>query len=265
MTTGLAGCGTMGLPMALAMRRGGISVCGFDIRRDGDFGDLAVEFDPAAFGADLTTLFTVVRNEAETHALLFDAQGVLNHAGRLDTLVICSTLRPGAMHDIRARLPERVRLLDAPLSGDAAAAWDQRLTFMVGGDERHLDEVMIHLGFMGSDIHHIGPLGAGMTAKAMNNLVAAASTVATRTALDWGRAAGLDQGRLLQALSDNSGQTWFGSNFDALPHARDGFEANNAIGEMVADLGHAASAAPKDAPTDLPDTLIRLMRAMKPL
>lgn len=251
--------------MAQAMHQGGIPVRGFDTNRAGDFGDLDVTSDPIAFGKGLTTLFCVVPGEVETNALLFDEQDILSHAPLLDTLVICSTLRPAAIHEIRARLPSDIRLLDAPLSGDAVSARERGLSFMVGGVQSHLDDVMIHLGCMGEDIHHIGPLGAGMTAKALNDMVAAAATVATRTALEWGRDTGLDQDRLLRALCDNSGQTWFGSNFDTLPHARDGYAMQNPIAALAEDVANAASAAPKDASTTLPETLIRLIREMKPL
>ena len=83
--------------------------------------------------------------------------------------------------------------------------------------------------------------------------------------LDLMRDTGLDQDRLLRALCDNSGQTWFGSNFDTLPHARDGYAMQNPIAALAEDVANAASAAPKDASTTLPETLIRLIREMKPL
>ena len=71
MTTGLAGCGRMGLPMALSMQASGIPVLGFDIRTTGEFADLPMTFQPDHFGKSLKTLFSVVRDEDQTDALLF--------------------------------------------------------------------------------------------------------------------------------------------------------------------------------------------------
>ena len=86
MTTGLAGCGRMGLPMARAMQAAGIPVLGFDIRTTGDFADLPMTFQPDHFGKGLKTLFSVVRDEDQTDALLFDTQGLINKAPDLEHL-----------------------------------------------------------------------------------------------------------------------------------------------------------------------------------
>lgn len=262
MTIGLAGCGRMGLPMATAMHAAGLPVRGFDIRAGDDFGVLPMEFDPARFAAPLTTLYSVVRDEDQTNALLFDTQGVISHAQNLETLVICSTLAPDYLSSLSTRLPPHIQLIDAPMSGAAIAAEEARLTFILGGDPQAIDGVMLHLSAMGDTFHTMGPTGAGMAAKALNNLVAAASVVATRTALQWGRDHGIDPQNLLHVMHDSSGQTWFGSHFGQIEFARDGYGQDNTIGILAKDVACAASLGPDGAP--LPAALIEAIRHLEP-
>jgi len=178
MKTGVAGCGRMGLPMAQALVNAGIDTVGFDIRRGNDFCDVPMEFAPDIFARDLTTLFTVVRDELQTDALLFDTQKILDHAPALEYLVICSTLSPRYVKDMRDRVPAHIHLIDAPMSGAAIAAKEARLSFIIGGETQIIDELMLHFAAMGDSFHLMGGFGTGMTAKVLNNLVAAASTAA---------------------------------------------------------------------------------------
>ena len=265
MKTGVAGCGRMGLPMAKALENAGINTVGFDIRRGNDFNALPMEFAPDEFARDLTTLFTVVRDEAQTDALLFEDQRVLAHAHALEYLVICSTLAPAYIKDIRKRVPDHIHLVDAPMSGASIAASEARLSFMIGGDQQIIDELMLHFAAMGNSFHLMGDLGTGMTAKVLNNLVAAASTTATRTALAWGAQNGLSQKTLLEVMRKSSGQTWFGSNFEDIEFSKDGYSEDNTIGILAKDVEAAMTAAPDDASTTFTKALIETIRALEPI
>jgi len=255
----------MGLPMAKALEDASIATVGFDVRRSNDFGGVPMEFAPDIFARDLTALFTVVRDEAQTDALLFEDQKVLDHAHALEYLVVCSTLSPQYVQDMRARVPHHIHLVDAPMSGAAIAAHEARLSFMIGGEAEIIDELMLHFAAMGNSFHLMGDLGAGMTAKVLNNLVAAASTVATRTALSWAAENGLSQTALLDVMRKSSGQTWFGSNFDDLEFSKDGYSDQNSIGILAKDVAAAFTAAPKGASTKLTDALIETIRDLEPL
>lgn len=127
---------------------------------------------------------------------------------------------------------------------------------MLGGEDALLDGLMPLFQAMGTTFHRMGDFGSGMTAKVLNNLIAASSTAATRTALAWGRALGVDDQRLRDVFSDSSGQTWFGSNFDRISWAREGFDPSNTMGILAKDVMAAMDAAPDDASTDLPQAII---------
>jgi 3-hydroxyisobutyrate dehydrogenase-like beta-hydroxyacid dehydrogenase len=151
------------------------------------------------------------------------------------------------------------------MSGAAVAAEEARLSFMLGGDTVDLDRLAPVFRAMGRDIHRLGPLGAGMTAKVLNNLVAASSTVATRAAIGWADALGLDRAALLGVMNDSSGQTWFGSNFDRIEFARDGYEADNTIAILAKDVASALDAAPHGPERVFAEALIAALRGFRPI
>ena len=109
----------------------------------------------------------------------------------------------------------------------------------------------------------MGPLGAGMAAKVLNNLVAASSTAATRLALDWAAEFGLEQQKMLDLMHVSSGQTWFGSGFEKIEFSRDGFATDNTIGILKKDVESALDAAPNGANTALPRALINAITALR--
>lgn len=110
----------------------------------------------------------------------------------------------------------------------------------------------------------MGGYGAGMAAKVLNNLIAATSTVANRLVLDWADELGIDEKRLLDLMHTSSGQTWFGSNFNDIEFARDGFDIENTIGILKKDVEAAVDGAPDDADFDLPLTVIKMLEKMRP-
>lgn len=244
----VAGCGRMGLPMMRALRAAGFDARGFDVRPAGDFGeDAAHMIDAATMRDEARILITVVRDAAETEALLFTDQAALARGG-VETLIVSSTLSPRILPRIAARAPEGVELIDAPMSGAEVAAIERRLSFMLGGPDGALDRLQPLFDAMGTKHHRMGEFGAGMAAKVLNNYVAAAAAATTRRALDWAVDLGLDRERLLAMMHDSSGQTWFGSNFERIEFARDGYATDNTIGILPKDVAAALDGA--GAPDD---------------
>ena len=264
---GLAGCGRMGLGMARAMARAGLEVTGFDIRPVHEFGDFALRMvaDPGDFAADREVLLTVVRDIAQTEALLFDDQAVLGRAPALRYLVVCSTLSPRYVEALADRLLPGLALVDAPMSGAQVSADEAQLSFMLGGAAADLDVLEPMFRTMGSKIHRMGPTGAGMTAKVLNNFVAGAEVAAVRRVLDWADDLGLDRDRLMALMHDSSGQTWFGSNFEAIEFSRDGYDPDNTIGILKKDLESCLDAVDPDQHAGLPEAIIDAIAALRPL
>ena len=257
MTIGVAGCGRMGAPMLHALLRAGFDARGFDLRHD--LGQ-AITTDRDTFAAGLTTLITVVRDADETDALLFDDQGFAGLPD-LQTIIISSTLSPRYVTDLRARVPAHITLIDAPMSGAQVAAEAAQLTFMIGGE---CSAQMPLFQAMGDTFHHMGAYGAGMSAKVLNNLLAASSTAMTRLVLDWADAADIDEDQLLALINSASGQNWLASGFNDIEFARDGYSTDNSIGILAKDVTAALDMAPKGADLTLPQSVCDAIRALTP-
>ncbi len=258
---GVAGCGRMGGPMLEALRDGGTDATGFDVM---DKGHTHITTNIMAFAPRLTTLFSVVRDADQTDALLFDRQNLIHCAPELERIFICSTLSPRYLAALRDRVPGHITLIDAPMSGAQVAAQNRTLTFMLGGSQTDIDDAIPLLALMGKHFHHMGPFGAGMQAKVLNNLLAASHTAMTRLVLEWADAYRLDEANLLALIETSSGQNWLASGFDSIEFARDGYAEDNSIGILAKDVAAALDAAPEGADITLPQTLQHAIHALNP-
>ncbi|MDF1717307.1 MAG: NAD-binding protein [Antarcticimicrobium sp.] len=193
--------------------------------------------------------------------MLFGRQNLLTAPG-LTRVILCSTLSPRYVRDLRDRVPGHVALIDAPMSGARIAAQEARLSFMPGGDATDLDAAQPLFDAMGAHFHRMGGYGAGMQAKVLNNLLAASNTAMTRLVLDWADASGLEEDKLLALIHTSSGQNWLASGFEAIEFARDGWAEDNTIGILVKDVDSALDAAPEGADTALPETVRAAIRAL---
>lgn len=248
--------------MLAALLRAGIVASGFDIRPHSEFSGLPVSNDAAGFAKSLKTLITVVRDTAQTDAVLFGDQGFAR-APQLDTIIICSTLSPRYIRNLRDLIPNNIVLIDAPMSGAAIAAQEAQLSFMLGGSAEDLDRHQPLFSAMGRHFHRMGAFGDGMAAKVLNNLLAASNTAMTRLVLDWADAQGIDEKALLDLIQTSSGQNWFASGFNTIEFARNGHDPENTIGILVKDIAAALDAAPDDADLTLPETVQSVLRTLK--
>lgn len=262
---GVAGCGRMGLPMAVAMHEAGFDVAGFDIRSTSEFGAFQNHMmrDPQELAKTVNILFSVVRDQAQTEAVLFDTQRLAS-APNLTHIIICSTLSPRYVKGLRDRISAQIHLLDAPMSGAVIAAEEKRLSFMIGGADDDIAYIQPLFDTMGAHFHMMGGFGAGMTGKVLNNLVAASSTIATRLVMDWADDMGIDAQKLLDLMHTSSGQNWLASNFDDIEFAAHGFDLDNSIGILKKDVESAVDGAPASADLSLPETLIAALGQLKP-
>ncbi|SHG87324.1 3-hydroxyisobutyrate dehydrogenase [Cognatiyoonia sediminum] len=256
---GVAGCGRMGKPMLAALRSAGFDAHGFDVRNiEG------VETKADAFAQNLAILVTVVRDELETDQVLFTDQNFTAQATDLETIIISSTLSPTYVKSLRDRVPTHIAMIDAPMSGAQIRAENATLSFMLGGDVNTLDRLQPLFNAMGRDFHRMGDYSSAMTAKVLNNLLAASSTAMTRLVLDWADANDVDEAKLLDLIHTSSGQNWLASGFNEIEFARDGYEPDNTIGILVKDIAAALDIAPEGASTALPELIQLTIRGLNP-
>jgi 3-hydroxyisobutyrate dehydrogenase len=78
---------------------------------------------------------------------------------------------------------------------------------MVGGRSQDLDQAKELFGILGKSVVHVGEAGAGHAAKALNNLVSAASVLATVEALRVAEAFGINPDTFTEVLNASSGRS----------------------------------------------------------
>jgi 3-hydroxyisobutyrate dehydrogenase-like beta-hydroxyacid dehydrogenase len=223
--------------------------------------------DPAEFARRAEVVVSVVRDAAQTRELCFERQALFAGGRTPRTLVVSSTLSPRVIPELRKRLPADVTLIDAPMSGAPLAARERRLSFMLGGPDDALDELEPLFRAMGRHLFRLGPLGAGMTAKVLNNYVAATSTVAVRRVYARARALGADLDALRQVMAASSGSTWFGDRFGEIDWAREGYGADNTIGILEKDVLSGLDALDEGQPVGrdgFDEALLAALRALEP-
>ena len=84
---------------------------------------------------------------------------------KTETLIEMSTVGPAAIHELAERIPN---LLDAPVLGSRSEAEQGTLHVFVGGADELYEQYEPLLATLGT-VHHVGPLGAGASAKLVAN------------------------------------------------------------------------------------------------
>jgi len=206
MKLGFIGLGAMGRPMALHLQRAGHELAVW-ARRPESIGDLSVSIcaTPAELGRCCEVVFTVITSSADVEGVALGKDGLIEGMAPGSVLVDCSTIAPDAARHIAEKLGEKgIHFLDAPVSGGEQGAIDATLAIMAGGDAAVLERVRPLLDCLGKRIVHIGPNGAGQVAKACNQMIMVAAIEAAAEAMRLAAAAGVDCGKVRQALSGGS-------------------------------------------------------------
>jgi len=236
--------------MARRLTGAGYETWGFDVRHRSEFADFQDRMVDTAddFCSRIDVLISVVRDWRQTQDLCFDVQALFAGADYPKTLIVSSTLSPRILDPLTERLPDDVIVVDAPMSGAPYRAENGTLTFMVGGTDAAVAALTPLFKIMGEVVHHLGPSGAGLTCKVVNNFVASSSVVAVRRALSAAQALGVEQKTLLDVMRTSSGGTWFGDNFDDISWSGQGYDPTNTIGILEKDMMSFV-----DALSDIPE------------
>lgn len=156
----------------------------------------------AAWGAD--ALITMLPDGDAVREVVLEALPSLK-SGAL--VIDMSSAEPAGSRALgRALAAHGIAMIDAPVSGALAKAKDATLAIMVGGSAADVQRARPVLEKLGSQIFHVGPLGAGHAVKALNNYLGAAGTLAGFEALLVARAFGLDPQPMLEAINASTGK-----------------------------------------------------------
>jgi 3-hydroxyisobutyrate dehydrogenase len=209
-SVGFIGVGNMGNPMAGNVLKTGFAMTVFDKNPQAMANLVSAGAKAATSAADVVerseVVLTCLPASPDVEALYLEPGGLVERARRDMVLIDLSSVLPSTPRKIEPRARERgVHFLEAPVSGGVAGARAATLAIMVGGDAQILERVRPVLRAIGPNIFSVGPVGAGNTVKAINNMMACVNSIAMMEGLAVGVKAGLDPMTIYEVVKASSG------------------------------------------------------------
>jgi len=161
----------------------------------------------AARGSEI--VISIVTDSPDVEEVLIGKDGAIHAAEKNALFIDMSTIAPETARRVgRALQAKGIAFLDAPVTGGDVGAREGTLSILVGGEAADLERAREVLGVMGKRITHFGPLGAGQTAKACNQILCAMNMTGIVEALHLARLSGIDPSLVVEALSAGAGGSW---------------------------------------------------------
>jgi 3-hydroxyisobutyrate dehydrogenase-like beta-hydroxyacid dehydrogenase len=239
MRIGFVGSGLMGAGMVRNLAAAGHDVRLFARTPERAEGLPATLVGSPAEAADGADLFASCVTDSPDVAEVIGAMLRAEHPAPV--VVEMSTIAPAVARELAEACAARgVAYLDCPVSGGPGGAEAGTLAFMCGGDPEAFARVTPALDAMGDPEKrvHCGPVGQGLVAKLVNNLLVATVTAATAEALGAGQRAGLDPALAREVVMRSSGDSWQLRNLFPRVLAGDHTPVFT-VRNLLKDLGHA--------------------------
>jgi 3-hydroxyisobutyrate dehydrogenase-like beta-hydroxyacid dehydrogenase len=239
---GILGGGAIGGSAAARFAAQGVGVAVFDLDAE----------KVAALGADGVAAASSARELAERSEVIFlalpdtphieaafaGAEGLRAGLAAGTLVALLSTIDPDQARRIGAELAESgAELLDTPVSGGPVAARAGELTIMAGGSEEAFKRGKPLLDLLSNHLVHVGPLGAGETAKLVNNLMGSVIVLGIAEGVALAAKAGLDVERTLEAIAGASGSSWILDTWIPRTILADPGQTHFAVDLMAKDMG----------------------------
>jgi 2-hydroxy-3-oxopropionate reductase len=225
---GFIGLGIMGKPMSRHLLSAGYELVVHNRSREAVaelVGAGAQEaHSPREVAKNSSVIITMLPDSPDVESVALGPDGIIEGVSDGDIFVDMSTIAPSVAVGIGEAMAEKsVLCLDAPVSGGDVGAQNATLSIMAGGDEETFETVRPIFEVMGKNIVLCGPLGAGQTVKACNQILVAVTIAGVSEALVLGAKAGVDPIKIVQVLSgglarcgvlENRGERMVNGDFD---------------------------------------------------
>ena len=249
LTVGFVGLGNMGWPMARNLHAAGFGLVVRDVdaakqdRFAAEHPGVTAATAPDSFSAADIVVTMLPNGAIVRDAMLGWGIGAALRAGALllemsssdpsDTLLLAAGLQPFG-----------VRMVDAPVSGGVPRAVTGELAVMVGGASADVAAAQPVLRVLGDPARQFrtGRLGSGHAMKALNNVIAAATTCVTAEALVVGKRFGLDPRTMIDIVNASTGRSFVSGVFDS-EVLTGRYGTGFALGLLAKDVHIAASVA----------------------
>jgi 2-hydroxymethylglutarate dehydrogenase len=209
-SVGFIGVGNMGNPMAANILKAGFPMTVFDLNPK--VMENLVKAGAKAAGSaravveNAEVVLTSLPASPDVEKAYLEPGGLIERAKSGTVLIDLSSVLPSTPRRIEPVAKAKgVGFLEAPVSGGVSGAAAGTLAIMVGGDAETLKRVEHVLKPMGPNIFHVGPVGAGNTVKAINNMMASVNSLAMMEGVAVGVKAGLDPMTVYEVVKASSG------------------------------------------------------------
>jgi 2-hydroxymethylglutarate dehydrogenase len=209
-SVGFIGVGNMGNPMAANVLRAGFPMTVFDKHEPAMKNLLDGGAKAGASSREVAErseiVLTCLPASPDVEAVYLEPGGLVDSAKPGTILIDLSSVLPSTPRKIEPRAQQRgAHFLESPVSGGVSGARAATLAIMVGGDAEVLARARSVLRAIGPNIFHVGPVGAGNTVKAINNMMACVNSLAMMEGLALGVKAGLNPMTIYEVVKASSG------------------------------------------------------------
>ena len=248
---GFIGLGIMGKPMAHNLLKAGYPLVVHNrsqkpVQELVAAGAMAATC-PSQVANQSQVVITMLPDSPDVEEVALGPEGLVEAVRPGMIFIDMSTIAPAVAVRVAAALGQKgARCLDAPVSGGDVGAREGTLSIMVGGDRATFDEVRPIFEVLGKSAILCGPIGAGQTVKACNQVLVAITIAGVSEALTLGAKAGVDPGKIVEVLSgglarcgvlDNRGQRMVNGDFEPGFRLRLHYKDLNIVRQTSRDYG----------------------------
>jgi 3-hydroxyisobutyrate dehydrogenase-like beta-hydroxyacid dehydrogenase len=183
------GLGAMGRRMASRLLAAGfdLTVHNRTRARESELVDLGATSaaSPAELGATADVVIGCLLDDAAVEQVYRGDSGLISTAHAGQVFIEHATFSPALAREVERELAKRDAVfLDAPVSGGPEGAAGGTLTVMVGGDEQAVAAATPMMTAYSSRVVHVGPAGAGLELKLVNQLLVSCHAAAAAEAAE---------------------------------------------------------------------------------
>jgi 3-hydroxyisobutyrate dehydrogenase-like beta-hydroxyacid dehydrogenase len=204
---GYVGIGLMGLPMVKRLVSLGHDVAAYDIvAKQVGLASAAGAHAASSASQAVPNAEFVLLNLPTTDAVeqaVFGPDGVASAINSPQLVIDFSTNEVARGKGFAARLLEQTGCgwVDAPVSGGPPASATGTLTVMAGGTPEDIARVTPLMADIAARFTHMGPVGSGLVAKMINQLIVGCGHAVMAEALLLAESAGIDAARIPECLA----------------------------------------------------------------
>jgi 2-hydroxy-3-oxopropionate reductase len=265
---GFIGLGIMGKPMSKNLLKAGYQLVVYDLNEPAVAEIVRAGAEAGTSAKDVASksevIITMLPNSPHVKEAVLGQDGVIDGAQEDSIVIDMSSIAPLVSREVGEKLAaQKIRFMDAPVSGGEPKAIEGTLSIMVGGKEADFEECLPILQCMGNSVVLCGDIGAGNVTKLANQIIVAINIAAMSEALVLATKAGVDPDIIYKAIRGGlAGSTVLDAKAPLVMARKfdPGFRINLHIKDLnnIMETGHELG-----VPLPLSASVMEMMQALK--